>query len=155
MGESALRDQVDRHYFSAFLAAGAIGVLSGFSIQRGNPLAGGLDGTLSSAGSGLAGTGDDILDRFLNRLPTVTIRRRAPPPRLVHLRRAHPSPARLILIRSFTMRRFHPRSIALAALIAAGTASFATDRDGTVCRLRSKQPRPADRGVRPAGPRIC
>ena len=74
MGESALRDQVDRHYFSAFLAAGAIGVLSGFSITRGNPLAGGLDGALSSAGSGLAGTGDDILDRFLNRLPTVTIR---------------------------------------------------------------------------------
>ena len=29
---------------------------------------------LAGAGAGVASTGDDVLDRFLNRLPTVTIR---------------------------------------------------------------------------------
>lgn len=73
-GESALQDQVDRHYMSTFLAAGAVGILGGLGIYQGNPFAGGLGGGLALAGSGVAGTGDQILDRFLNRLPTITIR---------------------------------------------------------------------------------
>ena len=74
LGEAGLVDQVDRHYMSTFFAAGAVGILSGLSLARGNPYAGGGDGALANAGSGIAGTGDRILDRFLNRFPTVTIR---------------------------------------------------------------------------------
>ena len=74
MGTSGLDDQVDRHYMSTFFAAGAVGILSGLSLSRGNPYAGGTGGALANAGSGIAGTGDQILDRFLNRFPTVTIR---------------------------------------------------------------------------------
>ena len=73
-GSSGLADQVNRHYLSTFLAAGAIGILSGFALSRGNPYSGGGDGLIASSGQGLAGTSDDVLGRFLNRLPTVTIR---------------------------------------------------------------------------------
>ena len=73
-GASGLEDQVDRHYMSTFLAAGAVGILGGLGIYQGNPLGGGLGGSLALAGSGVAGTGDEILERFLNRLPTITIR---------------------------------------------------------------------------------
>ena len=73
-GESGLRDQVDRHYLSTFLAAGAVGLLSGLALYQGNPYAGGAAGLVGNAGTGLAGTGDLILERFLNRLPTITIR---------------------------------------------------------------------------------
>ena len=34
-GEGALRDQVDRHYFSTFAAAGAVGVVSGLALAGG------------------------------------------------------------------------------------------------------------------------
>lgn len=73
-GTSALTDQVDRHYLSTFLAAGAVGILSGFALARGTPYSVGVDGLIASGGQGLAQTSDDVLDRFLNRLPTVTIR---------------------------------------------------------------------------------
>ena len=73
-GSSALVDQVNRHYFSTFLAAGAIGIISGLALVGGDPYGGGSAAALSGAGSGIAGTGDDVLDRFLNRLPTITIR---------------------------------------------------------------------------------
>ena len=73
-GASGLTGDVNRHYLSTFLAAGAVGILSGFAISRGNPYDGGVDGLIASSGQGLAGTSDDVLDRFLNRLPTITIR---------------------------------------------------------------------------------
>ena len=73
-GASGFADQVNRHYLSSFLAAGAVGILSGFALSRGNPSSGGADAIMASGGQGLAGTADNILDRFLNRLPTVTIR---------------------------------------------------------------------------------
>ena len=73
-GASGLADQVNRHYLSTFLAAGAVGILSGFALSRGNPSSVGADAVIASGGQGLAGTADNILDRFLNRLPTVTIR---------------------------------------------------------------------------------
>lgn len=73
-GSSGFADQVDRHYLSTFLAAGAVGILSGFGLARGNPYSGGIDGLMATGGQGLAQTSDNILDRFLNRLPTVTIR---------------------------------------------------------------------------------
>ena len=74
LGEGALKDQVDRHYFSMFAAVGAVGVLSGLTAARGNPYEGGVAGFRSNAGQGLGQAATRILDRFLNRLPTITIR---------------------------------------------------------------------------------
>ena len=68
-GEGALRDQVDRHYLSTFAAAGAVGVVSGLALAGGSPF-----GLRSGVGQGLGQSATSILDRFLNRLPTLTIR---------------------------------------------------------------------------------
>ena len=69
MGEGALRDEVDRHYFSTFAAAGAIGVLSGLTLAGASPY-----GFQAGVGQGLGQSANSVLDRFLNRLPTITIR---------------------------------------------------------------------------------
>ena len=74
IGEGALSDQVNRHYFSTFLAAGAVGVMSGLAALGGNPYAGGLPGLQSGFSGGSAAAGQNIMNRFLNRLPEVTIR---------------------------------------------------------------------------------
>ena len=74
IGESALRDQVNRHYWSMFAAAGAVGVLAGFTMQGANPYAGGAEGFRSAAGQGFGQSATQILQRFLNRMPTITIR---------------------------------------------------------------------------------
>ena len=74
VGEGALKDQVDRHYFSMFAAVGAVGVLSGLTAARGNPYEGGAAGFRAASGQGLGQAATRILDRFLNRLPTLTIR---------------------------------------------------------------------------------
>ena len=68
-GEGALQDQVDRHYFSTFAAAGAIGVVSGLALAGGSPF-----GLRAGVGQGLGQSATSLLDRFLNRLPTITIR---------------------------------------------------------------------------------
>ena len=68
-GEGALRDQVDRHYFSTFAAAGAIGIVSGLALAGGSPF-----GLRAGIGQGLGQSATSVLDRFLNRLPTLTIR---------------------------------------------------------------------------------
>ena len=74
IGESALKDAVDRHYFSMFAAAGAVGVLSGLTAIGSNPFAGGQQGFQAGASQGLGESAVQILERFLNRLPTITIR---------------------------------------------------------------------------------
>ena len=74
LGEGALKDQVNRHYFSMFVAVGAVGVLGGLTAARGNPYEGGVAGFRAGAGQGLGQAATRILDRFLNRLPTITIR---------------------------------------------------------------------------------
>ena len=68
-GEGALRDEVDRHYFSTFAAAGAVGVVSGLALAGGSPF-----GLRAGVGQGLGQSATGVLDRFLNRLPTITIR---------------------------------------------------------------------------------
>ena len=68
-GEGALRDQVDRHYFSTFAAAGAVGVVSGLALAGGSPF-----GLRAGVGQGLGQSATSVLDRFLNRLPTLMIR---------------------------------------------------------------------------------
>ncbi len=74
VGESALKDQVDRHFVSMFAAAGAVGVLSGLSLQGSNSYGGGIQGFRAGAGQGFGLAATQILRRFLNRLPTITIR---------------------------------------------------------------------------------
>ena len=73
-GEGALKDQVNRHYVSMFAAVGAVGVLSGLTLIGSDPFAGGRQGFQAGVGQGLAQSATQILSRFLNRLPTITIR---------------------------------------------------------------------------------
>ena len=74
IGEGALKDQVNRHYVSMFASVGAVGIISGLTLRGSNPYAGGAEGVRAGAGQGLAQGATTILDRFLNRLPTITIR---------------------------------------------------------------------------------
>ena len=69
MGESGLRDQVNRHYLSTFAAAGAVGALSGLTLAGASPY-----GLQAGIGQGLGGSATSMLDRYLNRLPEITIR---------------------------------------------------------------------------------
>ena len=68
-GEGALKDRVSRHYFSTFAAAGAIGALSGLTLAGASPY-----GLRAGVGQGLGGSATSVLDRFLNRMPEITIR---------------------------------------------------------------------------------
>ena len=74
VGTTALKDKLNRHYLQMFAAAGAVGILSGLTLQGSNPYAGGLQGFRAGAGQGFGQGATEILSRFLNRLPTVTIR---------------------------------------------------------------------------------
>ena len=74
VGEGALKDQVNRHYLSLFAAVGAVGVISGLTLQGSDPYAGGTAGFRAGAGQGLGRSATRILQRFLNRFPTITIR---------------------------------------------------------------------------------
>ena len=69
VGESGLRDQVNRHYLSTFAAAGAVGALSGLTLAGASPY-----GLQAGVGQGLGGSATSMLDRYLNRLPEITIR---------------------------------------------------------------------------------
>uniref|UniRef100_UPI0023A2E5D6 TrbI/VirB10 family protein n=1 Tax=Candidatus Palauibacter soopunensis TaxID=3056739 RepID=UPI0023A2E5D6 len=68
-GESALRDRVNRHYLSTFAAAGAVGALSGLTLAGASPY-----GLRAGVGQGLGGSATSTLDRYLNRMPEITIR---------------------------------------------------------------------------------
>ena len=75
-GATALKDKVNNHYAKIFGASLALGVLGGVS-QAGTGTV--LNSTAEDRmrqgfGAGLANAGDQILDRFLNILPTITIR---------------------------------------------------------------------------------
>jgi type IV secretion system protein VirB10 len=78
IGDAGLRDQVNQHYLSTFGAAAAIGLISGFAQQLGT--GGFADGTNNTVviGGGVAdATGQAMsqtMNRFLSRMPTVTIR---------------------------------------------------------------------------------
>ena len=80
IGDAGLKDRVNQHYLATFGAAAAVGLISGLSqflssagLGRGD----GDDRTVMIAG----GIGDatsqatlQVMNRFLNRLPTITIR---------------------------------------------------------------------------------
>lgn len=73
-GDAALKDKVNRHYLSMFAAVGAIGVLSGLTLRGSHPYMGGAAGFRAGAGQAMGQSGMQILSRFLNRYPTITIR---------------------------------------------------------------------------------
>ena len=68
LGETSLRDQVNRHYLQMFGAAGAVGVLAGFAQS------GGQGQFRSAVSEQMASSSLQIVSQFLNRLPEVTIR---------------------------------------------------------------------------------
>jgi type IV secretion system protein VirB10 len=76
IGDTGLKDSVNRHYWQVFGASLAIGALSGLG-QYGSRASfdtGFADSYRQSAGSSLAASTGRVLDRYLNVLPTITIR---------------------------------------------------------------------------------
>jgi type IV secretion system protein VirB10 len=76
IGDVGLRDQVDRHYAQIFGVSLALGAIAGFA--QGQTTVG-LDATTLDAyrqgvGASVSQSSTRVLDRFLNLLPTVTIR---------------------------------------------------------------------------------
>jgi type IV secretion system protein VirB10 len=78
IGDSGLRDRVNHHYLSTFGAAGAVGLISGLAQWLGTAgfSSGGGDRTVIIAGGADATSqaSFQVMNRFLNQLPTVTIR---------------------------------------------------------------------------------
>jgi type IV secretion system protein TrbI len=79
IGDSGLRDRVNHHYWSTFGAAGAVGLVSGLSQLLSSAGFGIGDGdrTVILAGNAADAAGQatqQVMTRFLNRLPTITIR---------------------------------------------------------------------------------
>ena len=79
IGDAGLRDQVNQHYWSTFGAAAAVGLISGLAQFVGTAGLGVGDGNRTVVIAG--GTADaasqasvQTMSRFLNRLPTITIR---------------------------------------------------------------------------------
>lgn len=75
-GATALKDKVNNHYAKIFGSSLALGVLGGVAqVGTGNVLnSSATDRMRQGFGTGLADAGEQVLDRFLNILPTVTIR---------------------------------------------------------------------------------
>ena len=79
IGDSGLRDQVNHHFWSTFGAAGAIGLVSGLAQVLGSAGFGQGDGNRTvmiggNAADAAAQASAQVMNRFLNRLPTITIR---------------------------------------------------------------------------------
>ena len=76
IGETALRDKVNNHYLQIFGASLAVGILGGVAeAGTGNTFTSSpMDRAREGFGASLATSSAQILDRFLNILPTVTIR---------------------------------------------------------------------------------
>jgi type IV secretion system protein VirB10 len=66
IGDSGLRDRVNQHYLSTFGAAAAVGLITGLSQFVGTAGFGRADATGQASAQ--------VMQRFLNRLPTITIR---------------------------------------------------------------------------------
>lgn len=76
VGDTGLKDSVNRHYLQVFGASLAIGALSGLAQYgtRSTVDASGFgDSYRQAAGSSLAASAGRVLDRYLNVLPTITI----------------------------------------------------------------------------------
>lgn len=75
-GETALRDKVNNHYLQIFGSSLAVGILGGVAeAGTGNVLtSSAFDEARAGFGASLANSSMNILDRFLNIPPTITIR---------------------------------------------------------------------------------
>ncbi len=76
IGETGLRDQVNHHYLQTFGIALAIGAVAGFSSSTANYGLNetGLDAYRQGTASSLSQSATQVLDKYLNILPTITIR---------------------------------------------------------------------------------
>jgi type IV secretion system protein VirB10 len=79
IGEAGLRDQVNRHYRSTFGASAAVGLLTGLAQFVGTRALNGGNGDRTvviagNVGDATAQATAQTMNRFLNRLPSVTIR---------------------------------------------------------------------------------
>jgi type IV secretion system protein VirB10 len=76
IGETGLRDQVNHHYLQTFGVALAIGAVAGFSSASANYGYNqtGLDAYRQGTANSLSQSAMQILDKYLNVLPTFTIR---------------------------------------------------------------------------------
>jgi type IV secretion system protein VirB10 len=77
IGDTGLKDSVNRHYWQVFGASLAIGALSGlaqYGSRAGVDSYSFGDSYRQAAGSSLAASTGRVLDRYLNVLPTITIR---------------------------------------------------------------------------------
>ena len=79
IGDSGLRDRVNHHFWSTFGAAGAVGLVSGLAQLLGTGGMGEGDGDRTvviggNAAGASAQASAQVMNRFLNRLPTITIR---------------------------------------------------------------------------------
>ena len=78
-GDAGLRDRVNQHYWSTFGASAAVGLISGLSQFLGSAGVGRGDGNRTIVIAGGIGEATSqataqVMNRFLNRLPTITIR---------------------------------------------------------------------------------
>ena len=78
IGDAGLRDKVNQHYWSMFGVAAAVGLISGLAQSIGTAgLAGGNDSRTVIIAGGAADAASQaslqVMSRFLNRLPTITI----------------------------------------------------------------------------------
>lgn len=79
IGDAGLRDQVNQHYRSTFGASAAVGLITGFAQYLGTMGLNRGDGdrtvmVAGNVGDSTAQTSAQTLNRFLNRLPSITIR---------------------------------------------------------------------------------
>ncbi len=77
IGDAGLRDQVNQHYASTFGVSAAVGLISGFAQYLGGGLFNRNNGPIVIAGNvgdATAQATTQTMSRFLNRLPTITIR---------------------------------------------------------------------------------
>ena len=76
IGDTGLRDKVNNHYFKIFGASLAVGAIGGISEAQSNGLLTqtGIQSMEAGVGQSMGQTSQRILDKFLNILPTITIR---------------------------------------------------------------------------------
>jgi type IV secretory pathway VirB10-like protein len=76
IGDIGLRDQVNNHYFKIFGASLAVGAIGGISEAQSSGLLNqtGIQSMEAGVGQSMGQTSQRILDKFLNILPTITIR---------------------------------------------------------------------------------
>jgi type IV secretion system protein VirB10 len=77
IGDAGLRDQANQHYASTFGVSAAVGLISGFAQYLGGGFVNRNSGPIiitGNVGDATAQAATQTMSRFLNRLPTVTIR---------------------------------------------------------------------------------